>query len=96
MKTPQVRGTPASKAAANARRPSFRQRGYGTRWDKLSRRFRQENPLCVECLSHGVTTPSQVTDHIVPHRGDEALLWDESNLQALCHTCHNRKTRRGE
>jgi 5-methylcytosine-specific restriction protein A len=33
-----------------------------------------------------------VTDHIVPHRGDPALLWDPANLQALCARCHNRKT----
>ena len=32
-------------------------------------------------------------DHIVPHRGDPALFWDEENWQALCHSCHSKKTR---
>ena len=32
-------------------------------------------------------------DHIVPHRGDPRLFWDEENWQALCHSCHSKKTR---
>ena len=32
-------------------------------------------------------------DHIVPHRGDKKLFWDESNWQALCHRHHSIKTR---
>ena len=31
-------------------------------------------------------------DHIVPHRGDARLLYDENNLQSLCKSCHSRKT----
>lgn len=30
-----------------------------------------------------------VADHIKPHRGDPLLFWDESNLQALCPSCHS-------
>ncbi|MGN0150610.1 MAG: HNH endonuclease, partial [Clostridia bacterium] len=33
-----------------------------------------------------------VVDHIVPHRGDERLMWDENNWQALCKPCHDNKT----
>lgn len=35
---------------------------------------------------------AEVVDHIVPHRGDEKLFWDESNWQALCKRCHDSKT----
>ncbi|MFG1378079.1 HNH endonuclease [Xanthobacter autotrophicus] len=28
-----------------------------------------------------------MVDHIIPHRGDKALMWDRSNWQALCPTC---------
>jgi 5-methylcytosine-specific restriction protein A len=35
-------------------------------------------------------------DHVVPHKGDSVKFWDESNHQALCTRCHNRKTARGE
>jgi 5-methylcytosine-specific restriction enzyme A len=30
-----------------------------------------------------------VCDHIKPHRGDEALFWDETNLQTICKSCHD-------
>ena len=33
-----------------------------------------------------------VVDHIVPHRGDARLFWDEDNWQPLCKSCHDRKT----
>lgn len=69
---------------------------YGHRWAKVSERYRQEHPLCAECDRQGRTTPSQCTDHIVPHRGDEDLFWEETNFQALCDRCHRAKTARGE
>lgn len=31
-------------------------------------------------------------DHIIPHRGDDALRLALSNLQTLCNVCHSRKT----
>ncbi len=29
-------------------------------------------------------------DHVIPHRGDPTLFWDENNLQTLCKDCHDR------
>jgi 5-methylcytosine-specific restriction endonuclease McrA len=34
-------------------------------------------------------TSKLVADHIMPHRGDERLFWDEANLQCLCKACHD-------
>ena len=34
-------------------------------------------------------------DHIIPHRGDQKLFWDEQNWQPLCKDCHDRKTGTG-
>lgn len=31
-----------------------------------------------------------VCDHVKPHRGDERFFWDETNLQTLCKSCHDR------
>ena len=31
-----------------------------------------------------------VADHVTPHRGDQVLFWDETNLQTLCKPCHDR------
>lgn len=38
--------------------------------------------------------PASVVDHIVPHRGDANLFWDQSNWQAMSKSCHDRKTAR--
>lgn len=36
--------------------------------------------------------PAAVTDHIVPHRGDQTLFWAEWNFQALSKRQHDTKT----
>lgn len=77
---------------AEINRPSARARGYSSAWDKASERYRHEHPRCVKCLAEGRVTSSEVTDHIIPYRGDQSLFWDESNWQALCKRCHDAKT----
>lgn len=39
---------------------------------------------------------SPVVDHCVPHRGDEALFWEESNLQAVSKAYHDSDKQRLE
>jgi len=73
-------------------RPNPAAMGYGHRWRKASCRFLRENPLCVLCLKAGKIRASEVTDHIVPHKGDMAVFWDKTNWQALCWRCHSQKT----
>lgn len=65
---------------------------YNSRWRRRRKQFLQEHPLCEKCKEHGVIKAAVVVDHIVPHKGDERLFWDESNWQALCKSCHDRKT----
>jgi hypothetical protein len=36
--------------------------------------------------------PAEVTDHIIPHRGDQELFWAEWNLQTLSKRQHDTKT----
>lgn len=80
---------------------------YNTaRWRKLRAQVLAEEPLC-RCDDHrmmavgdaGVlfgSTPdapiSTVVDHITPHRGDESLFYDRSNLRGMAKRCHDRKT----
>lgn len=71
------------------------ERGYDSRWRKARAAFLQRNPLCAECRKNGVLTPATVVDHIIPHRGDQKLFWDEENWQPLCKNCHDRKTGSG-
>ena len=68
-------------------------RGYDARWRKARRRYLEKHPLCVMCMKDGRYVRATDVDHIVPHRGDPVLFWDEGNWQALCHRCHSRKTR---
>lgn len=70
-------------------------RGYDARWRKARTAYLQRNPLCNECMKHGTITPATVVDHIIPHRGDRKLFWDEQNWQPLCKSCHDRKTGSG-
>ena len=67
-------------------------RGYDSRWRRARARFLKAHPLCAECQRQGRLTPAIVVDHILPHRGDERLFWDESNWQPLCKRCHDQKT----
>ncbi|WP_370214819.1 hypothetical protein [Mesoflavibacter profundi] len=35
------------------------------RWRRFSKAYKQRHPLCCDCEDEGVSTPTQVTDHIV-------------------------------
>lgn len=74
------------------KRESARRRGYDSRWNKMRKIFLKNNPICVECKKQGMITKATVVDHIIPHRGDYKLFWDESNWQPLCKKCHDKKT----
>lgn len=61
------------------------------RWRKKSKSFRLLHPLCEDCLSKGITKSSQMVDHIIPiSKGGDKM--DDSNLRALCNSCHAIKT----
>ncbi len=78
--------------STNKDRASSSQRGYGSKWQKARARFLKINPFCVRCYEKGKIVEATVVDHLIPHRGDQALFWDESNWQPLCKKCHDRKT----
>ena len=62
-----------------------------TAWRKLSKARLAKHPLCVHCQARGILKEAAVTDHVIPIRqGGEA--WETSNMQSLCHQCHNRKS----
>ena len=67
-------------------------RGYDSKWRGARNRFLKVNPLCVRCKDEGRLVKATVVDHIKPHREDKKLFWDESNWQALCKRCHDKKT----
>lgn len=90
----------ASEARSAGGRGTATERGYGARWQRAREAYLAAHPLCASCKRHGRVTPARVVDHVVPHRGDPQLFWDESNWQALCdftspHNCHGVKTGEG-
>jgi 5-methylcytosine-specific restriction protein A len=88
-------------------RGSQRARGYTRRWERRAKLFKARYPLCgmrpdgrapvmSTCHDEGRITPAYQVDHVVPHRGNDALFWDEANnWQSLCATCGSRKSRAG-
>ena len=70
-------------------RPGASARGYGRRWEKYRRGFLARNPICVGCRRE----PAIAVDHIQPIQGpQDPIFWTVSNHQALCISCHSRKT----
>lgn len=79
----------------NQPRPSARERGYTTAWEKARAAYLRKHPLCCACEAKGRVVPASVVDHIVPHKGDMVKFWDAANnWQSLCAACHNSKTAR--
>ena len=64
---------------------------HSKEWKHLRQNYLIEHPFCMECWKNGKLTKATVVDHIVPiKQGGVAL--DESNLQALCASCHGSKS----
>jgi 5-methylcytosine-specific restriction enzyme A len=84
----------AVKRELDRQRPSAARRGYGSRWRRARAACLERHPLCVRCQAKGCIEPSTVVDHVIPHRGDPVLFWDEANWAALCKPCHDAKTAR--
>ena len=66
------------------------------RWRVLARAFLRRHPFCVACRAARRVTLATDVDHVVAHKGDDGLFWDEANWQALCARCHGLKTKREE
>lgn len=49
--------------------------------------FMAEHPFCAVCGALATDL-----DHIKAHKGNLALFWDTGNWQALCASCHSKKT----
>ena len=93
-KFPTVGGRPAPK---EVRHEESGKRTYDYIWSKLSQRFRRKHPFCRFCEQKGLEAQvADLVDHIIPtvDRTDLRLTW--SNLQSLCHSCHNGLKRRLE
>ncbi len=94
MCPPHASAQAARTAASDARRGSAHQRGYTKAWARARARFLREHPLCVMCAPGTAPHAATEVDHRIPHRGDQALFWDEGNWQGGCKPAHSAKTAR--
>lgn len=88
----QLKQDRARKRRFDQKRPSARERGYTTEWDKARRDYLHHNPYC----RFGCGRLATVVDHIIPHKGNPRLFWDRANWQPLCTPCHSREKQRQE
>ena len=66
-------------------RPSAAGRGYDRKWRMTRARYLRANPTCVMCGDDATDV-----DHIIARARGGTDEWE--NLEALCHSCHSRKT----
>lgn len=80
------------------RRPSARQRGYGTKWETARATFLAAHPRCERDLGNGrlCNAPSSVVHHVTPHKGNRKLFWSRRNWSARCKACHDGPEQRTE
>jgi 5-methylcytosine-specific restriction enzyme A len=91
---PGFRSAVDVKRALDRQRPSAARRGYGPGWRRARAAFLAQHPLCAACRALGRVVPATVVDHVVPHRGDQKLFWDQTNWAPACKPCHDAKTAR--
>lgn len=66
---------------------------YRTRkWEKIRARTLSANPLCQCCLLERRTTAAQAVDHVWPWRKIGKYAFIHNRFQALCTSCHSRKS----
>ena len=71
----------------NQRDPVIRKK-YGNNWRRLRNRYMSKHPLCERCLQEGRMTPATECHHVLPLK--DGGLNVESNLMALCQSCHKK------
>lgn len=79
----------------DAQRGSAASRGYGYRWRQLRMMVLAAQPLCADPYHiHPLPVLATDVDHVVPL--DAGGTDELDNLQALCHSCHSRKTSKAD
>jgi 5-methylcytosine-specific restriction endonuclease McrA len=70
--------------------------GFDWTWRKLSKAYRQANPLCEDCTKQGRVIFATQVHHKISRRERPALRYAWDNLMALCDSCHSKRTAKGE
>jgi 5-methylcytosine-specific restriction protein A len=86
---------PACRKEVERKRGSPTARGYDYEWTKARKQFLVENPVCScgpSCCPKGCGQQATVVDHMIPHKGNMKLFWNQANWQPRAKECHDRKT----
>ncbi len=62
-----------------------------TRWRKVRALKLARDPLCEDCLEHGVTEVATQVHHVEGLAARPDLAFTSANLRALCTVCHARR-----
>lgn len=63
---------------------------YNTRaWKQIRANQLNAKPLCEWCDRQGHVVRATIVDHVIPHRGDQALFFGTDNLASLCKPHHD-------
>lgn len=66
------------------------------RWLRLRKAVLTAHPMCQDCMERGMLSPAVEVHHVRPvedglsYAEKQQLMYDPSNLRALCHGCHVR------
>ena len=77
-----------------AKDADYRRLIHTARWLRLRRDTLTAHPLCERCQVDGYVTPATEVHHVRPveyglnYAEKEALMFNPSNLRAMCHACH--------
>lgn len=67
------------------------------KWQRLSEEVKADADFhCGMCGAYCAGKYDAICDHKEPHRGDEKLFWDRSNLWCICKKCHDGDKKRLE
>ena len=83
-------GRPRPSMVARVHRSSPRSRGYDSKWDRASKRYRAKVGVCERCIRADRVRVPQVVDHKAPV-ADGGPMFDRSNWWCLCTACHGWK-----
>lgn len=75
------------------KRGSSQERGYDSAWKKASKEWLRKHRWCNICK----IKPAELVDHIIPHKGNKKLFWDDkNNWQPSCKSCNSSKAAKYE
>ena len=82
-------------AQTDAQRPHSGARGYDYRWQKIRLMYLRAHPICedpfeIHKRAGELAVAASDVDHITPLQAGGTHA--EENLQALCKSCHSKKT----